>query len=227
MDLIKLKDLCESNREYGYTEFCRLIEVPIQGGGSNAQKKQLKDLTKYCTVEKVGRKYRFSNYNDALALSGIDKIKIYNFVGYDDHTMIDILKLKAVCDRNEFLTYAELKDAIGLEYDTKLLHINQLTKYCEAEITPYECRLYNFNLAHVNTTVEIDTGFLENNQGELDKNKDGIDMMLEYCIDNQINIKTFISAAIGELNKAGRFTTLDKKREIWGKYRRNNNEEDM
>lgn len=64
--------LIDSNKLYGYREFCRILQIPVLSSGSNSQTKQLKELSMICEYEKENRKYRFIRLRDQ------DEIMLFN-----------------------------------------------------------------------------------------------------------------------------------------------------
>ena len=64
--------LIDSNKLYGYREFCRILQIPVLSSGSNGQTKQLKELSMICEYEKENRKYRFIRLRDQ------DEIMLFN-----------------------------------------------------------------------------------------------------------------------------------------------------
>lgn len=71
LDMEKLRYLTTTDHFYGYREFCREISIPIKSSGSNAQIKQLGELSNICEYEKVQSKYHF------IRMRTEDEIKLY------------------------------------------------------------------------------------------------------------------------------------------------------
>lgn len=67
-----LYNLINSDKLYGYREFCRILEIPILSSGSASQDKQLKELSMICEYEKENRKYHF------IRMRTEDEIMLYN-----------------------------------------------------------------------------------------------------------------------------------------------------
>lgn len=54
-----LEELTQTDKHYGYREFCRLLNLKIMGSGSSSQLRQLNELSMICEYEKVNSKYHF------------------------------------------------------------------------------------------------------------------------------------------------------------------------
>lgn len=54
-----LRHMTQEDRTYGYSEFCKLLNIPHLSSGSNSQIKQLNELSMICEYEKVNTKYNF------------------------------------------------------------------------------------------------------------------------------------------------------------------------
>lgn len=51
--------LINSDKLYGYREFCRILEIPIAPSGSTSQSRQLDMINMLCEYEKEGSKFKF------------------------------------------------------------------------------------------------------------------------------------------------------------------------
>lgn len=51
--------LINSDKLYGYREFCRILGIPIAGSGTNSQSRQLDMINMLCEYEKEGSKFKF------------------------------------------------------------------------------------------------------------------------------------------------------------------------
>lgn len=51
--------LINSDKLYGYREFCRILNIPIAGSGTNSQSRQLEMINMLCEYEKEGSKFKF------------------------------------------------------------------------------------------------------------------------------------------------------------------------
>lgn len=51
--------LINSDKLYGYREFCRILNIPIAGSGTNSQSRQLDMINMLCEYEKEGSKFKF------------------------------------------------------------------------------------------------------------------------------------------------------------------------
>lgn len=67
----KLEELIQTDKLYGYREFCRLLDLQIMSSGSGSQLRQLNELSLICEYEKINSKYRF------IRMRNEDEIMLY------------------------------------------------------------------------------------------------------------------------------------------------------
>lgn len=83
INISQLEILVNSNKGYGYREFCRMLNIPICSSGSNSQLKQLKQLSTLCEMHKEQHKYYFLRIRKDTEIYIYDKRSKYkDLIGY-------------------------------------------------------------------------------------------------------------------------------------------------
>lgn len=109
--------LIQSDKLYGYREFCRILNIPICPSGSNSQIRQLNELSMICEYEKINHKYNF------ISLSTEDEIKLYN------HRSVYITLIE-LCLLEKFLEFQEKETDNNFQHGILFFSLSTLMQWC-------------------------------------------------------------------------------------------------
>jgi hypothetical protein len=201
--------LINSNRLYGYREFCRVLEIPIASSGSNSQLKQLNMINMLCEYEKEGSKFKFIRvrneqdievFQEQLAYTQLFKYSLMRAFSQEDFQ-------KNIQDGMLFITMPKLMEMCGMvnrnfgifrnasehkKWVISMVHKNEFGKGIDS---------YN-NLKHfVDVAYDVIKPIIRNALKSMD-NEHSITIHKGYVLykelDNGVSLKKRVIKGVGE-----------------------------
>lgn len=154
----KLQELIDTDRLYGYTEFCRLLNIPVKSSGSGSQIKQLSELSMVCEYEKINTKYKF------IRMRNRDEIMLYKerstFTPLIEFALTEkFLSLSASNDKNMkdgilFFSMGNILDWCGIVHQ----NFEYVRKHQQKKFTDHRLAIsfkHNFNAGELLRFVNV------------------------------------------------------------------------
>lgn len=109
--------LINSDKLYGYREFCRILGIPIVASGTNSQLKQLDMINMLCEYEKENSKFRFIRMRDASDIDLFVRGSSYAYLikcSLAQYLLSDNYSADKFVDGALFLTMSKLMEICGM-----------------------------------------------------------------------------------------------------------------